>query len=249
MIGLRYAWAFLTRLPGGAHPEDQHRLGSGVPWFPIVGAVVGALVGVIYMGALELTHPATAALLAVAAGALITGAFHEDGLADLADSLGGYTPERRLEIMRDSRVGTFGALALVIATGLKVSSLSTFSGPDGLLALVMAHAVARALVVAVLLTAPAARSDGLGADYTQGVDRRAAWAGAVLAAAAVAEGGPAGATALAVAIVGGIGVVLLARRAVGGTTGDVLGAVEQVAEIAILITFARLVPEQGWSWS
>ncbi len=224
-------------------------MGAAVPWFPFVGGMVGVLIGLIYLGAVELVNPLTAALLAVGAGAMITGAFHEDGLADVADSLGGYTPERRLEIMRDSRVGTFGALSLVIATGLKISALMTFGGADGLLALVLAHAGGRAMTVVALLTSKSARGDGFGSEYAVGVDRRAAWLVTVVAVAALAEGGPAGAVAVGAAVLAMLAVTGLARRAVGGTTGDVLGAVEQVAEIAILVALARLVPEHGWSWS
>ena len=84
-----------------------------VPWFPVVGAVIGLMIGMVWLGLNELVSPLTSATIAVMVGVMITGAFHEDGLADTADSLGGYTPERRLEIMKDSRVGTFGVLALV----------------------------------------------------------------------------------------------------------------------------------------
>lgn len=249
MIGLRLAWAFLTRLPGGTHPEGDLGLGRAVPWFPVVGALVGLLSGGVYLASSELIDPLPAAVLAVAAGAVFTGAFHEDGLADLADSLGGYTRERRLEIMHDSRVGTFGVLALIVAFSLKAVSLASFRGSDGLLALVLAHAVGRAAAVGALLSVPPARGEGLGSGYAAGVDRRAAWALVLITFAALAEGGPAGAVAAGLTVVGAAGVALLARRAVGGTTGDVLGAIEQVAEIAVLVGLARLVPEQGWSWS
>ena len=108
MIGFRHALAFLTRLPTGAHPEDETAIGRSVPWFPVVGSLVGAATGLVYLGLDDVIAPSTAAIVAVAVGAVITGGLHEDGLADTFDGLGGPDPARRLEIMRDSRIGTFG---------------------------------------------------------------------------------------------------------------------------------------------
>ena len=108
MTELRLAWSFLTRLPGGLDPEREEELGQAVPWFPVVGLLLGLLVGVVFWFSALFFGSSLAAVFAVAASAILTGAFHEDGLADTCDSLGGFGRERRLEIMRDSRVGTFG---------------------------------------------------------------------------------------------------------------------------------------------
>ncbi|MEM9465572.1 MAG: adenosylcobinamide-GDP ribazoletransferase [Actinomycetota bacterium] len=247
-MSIRHAWAFLTRLPGGAHPADDRALGLSVPWFPAVGAVIGLLIGLVWVGLSEIVSPLTAATLAVLVGVAITGAFHEDGLADTADSLGGYTTERRLEIMKDSRVGTFGVLALVFSVLIRVIALASLEPVEGLVALVMAHAVGRSIATLVMVTTPAAASTGLGQSYTAHLPTPAVVAIGVIVAGCSVVGGPAGVVGYLVALTGAALLVLLARRAYGGTTGDVLGAVEQVGEMAVLSAAARLVAEHGWQW-
>ena len=248
-MSLRRAWAFLTRLPGGAHPRDDRELGRSVPWFSAVGAVVGGLSGALYWALHSPLGPSIAAVVAVGAGAAATGGFHEDGLADTADALGGSTRERRLEIMKDSRVGAFGVLALVLFTLVRVFAVSSLEPLDGLVALVLAHMLGRAMAVALMGVVPAAAGTGLGHSYTAHLPR--AWtAVAVIASSAVAASlGPAGAVALLGAAAGAAAVGLIARRAFGGTTGDVLGAIEQVGEMAVLVSAAGLVATYGWSWS
>jgi len=248
-VSLRGAWAFLTRLPGGAHPETDRRLGRSVPWFPVVGAVVGGLSGAVYWTLHGPLGAPLAAVLAVAVGAVATGGFHEDGLADTADALGGSTRSRRLEIMKDSRVGVFGVLALVLSTLVRVFAVSSLAATDGLIALVVAHMLGRTMAVTMMGVAPAAVGTGLGHSYA--VHRPRAWtAVAVLvSSAASASLGLPGAVALAAAAVGAAAVGLVARRAFGGTTGDVLGATEQVTEMAVLVSAAALVSTHGWSWT
>ena len=247
-MSLRHAWSFLTRLPGGAHPADERELGLSVPWFPVVGALIGLLIGLVWAGLYELVSPLTAATVAILFGVMITGAFHEDGLADTADSLGGYTAERRLEIMKDSRVGTFGVLALVFSVLIRVIALAALEPVEGLVALVMAHAVGRSIATLVMVTTPSASATGLGTSYTAHLPKPAVLAiGAVIAGCSVV-GGPAGVVGYLIALAGAALLVLLARRAYGGTTGDVLGAVEQVGEMAVLSAAARLVAEYGWNW-
>ncbi|MEM8706403.1 MAG: adenosylcobinamide-GDP ribazoletransferase [Actinomycetota bacterium] len=247
-MSFRHAWAFLTRLPGGAHPDDERALGLSVPWFPVAGALIGLLIGLVWLGLNELVSPLTSATIAVMVGVMITGAFHEDGLADTADSLGGYTPERRLEIMKDSRVGTFGVLALVFSVLIRVVGLAALEPVEGLVALVMAHAVGRSIATLVMVTTPAASATGLGQSYTAYLPKPAVWAiGAVIAGCSIV-GGPGGVVGYLVALLGAVLLVVLARRAYGGTTGDVLGAVEQVGEMAVLSAAARLVAEHGWNW-
>lgn len=247
-MSVRHAWAFLTRLPGGSHPADGRALGAGVPWFPVVGAGIGLLLGGIWVGAGALVSPLTAATLTVLAGVVVTGAFHEDGLADTADALGGYTPEARLAIMKDSRVGTFGALALVASVLLRVIALAALEPVDGLVALVLAHTVGRSVATLVMVAVPAAAPDGLGQEYTRHLPVPAVLAiGAVVAGCGVV-GGPAGSVGYAAALGAAVLVARFARRAFGGTTGDVLGAVEQLGEIAVLTAAAALVTEHGWQW-
>ncbi|MYA86520.1 MAG: adenosylcobinamide-GDP ribazoletransferase [Acidimicrobiaceae bacterium] len=248
-MSLRGAWAFLTRLPGGAHPETDRDLGRSVPWFPVVGAVVGALSGAVYWALHGPLGALLAAVLAVAAGAVVTGCFHEDGLADTADALGGASRERRLEIMRDSRVGVFGVLALVLSTLVRVFAVSSLAATGGLIALVVAHMLGRTMAVAVMGVAPAAADTGLGHSYAAHLPR--AWTAAVVVlSSAVAVGlGLTGTVSLTTAAAGAALVALVARRAFGGITGDVLGATEQVTEMAVLVSAAALVSTHGWSWT
>ena len=248
-MSLRRAWAFLTRLPGGAHPETDRELGRSVPWFPVVGAVVGALSGGVYWALHGPLGPPLAAVLAVAAGAVVTGGFHEDGLADTADALGGSSRARRLEIMKDSRLGAFGVLALVFSTLARVFAVSSLEPVEGLVALVVAHMLGRTMAVTLMAAAPTASGTGLGHSYTAHLPR--VWtAVAIIVSSAVAVSlGLVGAVSLAAAAAAAAAVGLVAQRAFGGVTGDVLGAGEQVGEMAVLLSAASLVAAHGWSWS
>ncbi len=247
-MSARHALAFLTRLPGGAHPDDERGLGRSVPWFPVIGALVGTIVGAVYWATHGPLGPMLAAITAIAVGIVATGAFHEDGLADTADGLGGMEPERRLAIMKDSRVGTFGSLAIVLSSLARVVALAGLGATDGWLALVAAHTIGRAMATLVMITTTPARADGLGSSYTDSVPRPAVLAVAGLVAVGAVAAGPGPAVGLVAAGIGACGVAALARRAFGGTTGDVLGAVEQVGELAVLIAISRLVTEHGWGW-
>ncbi len=240
MSSFRHAWAFLTRLPGGSHPDDQQGLTAAVPWFPMVGLVIGAIAAGVFVGLSEFVSPLIAASLTFALTALLTGGFHEDGLADSLDGLaGGWTPEQRLEILKDSRHGTFGVLALVFITLIKVSALAELSGQDAALTLIAAHCAGRAGAVALMGLAPQAAADGLGADYSRTLRPLPTVLGTAIGVVAliVAFGVEApmaiGAVAVGVALVG-----WWAHRKIGGVSGDLLGAAEQVGEALILITAA-----------
>lgn len=248
-MSLRRAWAFLTRLPGGSHPTSDRELGRSVGWFPAVGAVIGALSGALYWALHGPLGAPISAVVAIAASAAATGGFHEDGLADTADALGGSTRSRRLEIMKDSRLGAFGVLALVLSTLVRVFAVSSLAPVDGLVALVVAHMLGRSTAVATMGLVPAAGDRGLGHSYTAHLSRSWTAAAVLVSSAAAASLGLTGAVALASGTAGAAAVVLVARRAFGGTTGDVLGAVEQVAEMAALVSAASLAAAHGWSWS
>ncbi len=247
-MSFRFAWAFLTRLPGGSHPLDERDLGRMVPWFPVVGAVLGALIGASYWALNGPLGPMLAAITAITVGVVVTGAFHEDGLADTADGLGGMEAERRLAIMKDSRVGTFGSLAIVLSSLARVVALAGLGAADGWLALIAAHTVGRTMATLVMITTTPARADGLGTSYTDDVPRAAVLAVAGLVSLGALGAGLGSAVGLVAAAVGAVGVAALARRAFGGTTGDVLGAVEQIGELAVLVAISRLVAEYGWGW-
>jgi adenosylcobinamide-GDP ribazoletransferase len=236
------ATGLLTRLPVGiAAPADGAIAASG--WaFPLVGAGIGALAALAFMAAQALgCGIAVAALLAVAAGIAVTGAFHEDGLADTVDGFGGGAGrEAKLVIMRDSRQGSFGVVALVLSIGLRATALGTIGDPIHVaLALIAAHAASRGALPVLMHVLTPARAEGLGA--TAGRPSRAvAILAAVLAVViALAVLGPR-TGALALLLSGGAIALaaLLAQRQIGGYTGDVLGFFQQIGEIVMLLAAA-----------
>lgn len=240
---MRAATLFLTRLPvgwSGDFPDSMQ--GRSQAWFPLVGALVGIVGGIVLAAVWWLSlPPIIAALFAVAAQMLLTGALHEDGLADVADGFGGgATRERKLEIMRDSQVGSYGVLALVLSVGLRTTAIAALVAPPhgpatAFAALVVAGAASRAAILPVASLLPPARRDGVAA--TSGgptPTRLAAALGATALLALIALGPGAALTALTAAAAAVIVLALIARHQVGGYTGDVFGAVQQVAEIAAL---------------
>jgi adenosylcobinamide-GDP ribazoletransferase len=229
------AFMLLTRLPVAGLAEAVPARGAGVWAYPIVGLVVGLIGAAVFWLAARLgLPPAIAAIVAVAATVLTTGALHEDGLADTADGFGGgATVARKLEIMRDSRIGSFGALALMLSIGLRITALAALADSGRVaVALVAAGMLGRGAMVGMMLALPPARPDGMAASLGK-VPVMPAAIGIVIAGACVLL--PHGVRALLAAVVAGAAMVWLARRQIGGTTGDVLGATEQVAECGVLI--------------
>ncbi len=240
---LKLCLVFMTRLPLPLDDRTRHRsLAQACALLPLVGVVVG-LCGA---GVLCLTQaiglPTTAAAaIAIAATILLTGALHEDGLADVADGFGGGLEKtRKLEIMRDSRIGSYGVIAIGLSLVLRVTliadialRLESFWIISG--AFVAMHVIARGLLPAVMATLPLARSDGLAAAAERPSGQRAGAAAALsLIIAAVCLGPLTALAVFAVAVLAVVIVAWLARRQIGGYTGDVLGTAEQVAEITAL---------------
>ena len=247
--GLLVAAQFLTRVPiRTAQPPD---LAAAVVWFPIVGALVGAAVGGVAAGLSELVPAGVAAAVAVLLGVLVTGAFHEDGLADTADAVaGGWTVERRLQILDDPRHGTYGVAALCGSIVLRIVAVASLAPAAAFAGLVAAHALGRGAAVAVMGVAPAAAREGLGADYARAVSSaRALVAGAVAVVLAAAATGWWAVPLAATAAVGAVIVTTLAVRAFGGITGDILGAVEQLAECAVLVVVTGLALRSNVWWA
>jgi adenosylcobinamide-GDP ribazoletransferase len=240
---------FLTRIP--VRRATAADTASTVVWFPVVGALVGATVGAVAAGLDHLVPAAVASAVAVLVGVLVTGAFHEDGLADTADAIaGGWTVERRFEILDDARHGTYGVAALCGSIVLRVVAVAALGPAAAFAGLVAAHTLARGAAVVTMGLVPVARPDGLGAEYARSVGTgRAAVAGIVAVAIGVlATGwwiGPLALAATAAAIV----VAAVARRALGGITGDILGAIEQVAECLVLVTVAGLARRHAVWWA
>ena len=245
---LTIAAGFLTRLPFPTiDPGDRQLLRTG--WcFPLVGAAIGVAGGLLAFGAQTLGLPLLAcALVALAGTALLTGALHEDGLADLADGFGGGRDKAaKITIMRDSRIGAYGVLALILVTGLKASAIAGLLGSADavsvIIAMAIAHAGARGLIVPVAFWLPNASADGLGEMAGHPKPSTVQLAMAISAAlllillplsAAVVAG--------AAGCLTGAAIAMLARHQIAGYTGDVLGAVEQAAETAVLLALAAAI--------
>ena len=233
------ALAFLTPL-GGARDPDR----TTFDWFPLVGALIGAAVGLVWWGANELWPPLVAAALAVAADVALTGALHVDGLADTADGvLPHLDRDRRLAVMAEPDVGAFGVTAVVLTLGLRVAVLASLRPDVALLAALWC--ASRTLMAVTARSVPYARPQGgLAAAFLGRSPVTVALVGTVLAAAIAVfatDVGPAHAgAALAALVAAGAAVVALARHRLGGFTGDVLGAAGIVGEtVALLVAAAR----------
>lgn len=246
------ALTFLTRLPLVARFADPApaALARSAALWPLVGVMIGAVIaGVLLLFAPLLGHT-LAAWLALLAGLLLTGAFHEDGLADSFDGLwGGFTPQRRLEIMKDSRIGTYGGLALILLIGLKAALLAELANFGPILvcaALIAAHALARASVLPLTRWLPYVR---IGADnkpvaeaISSGITAvglslsglivlaMLSWAGISLLESLKLSG-----ILFAALLTLWLGWASVLRQKLGGITGDTLGAVNQLTEVAVLL--------------
>ena len=242
------ALGFLTRAPllprgatGGMGEADMD-LARAMRAFPIVGALIGLASALVYVLAYAVgLPPLAAALLALASGALATGVLHEDGLADLADGLaGGNTAQERLAIMADSRIGAAGTLALIFGIALKAAALSALATPGVVAAaLIASGAGSRAIFPAILRRLEPARPDGLSAAIgVPGADVNATAIAIGCAIVAVCLGLTTGiSVALGCALLV-FAIAAIAQSKIGGHTGDVLGAAQQLAEIVILLVAA-----------
>lgn len=238
------AWQFLTRVPLPLDPGfTPARMAASQAWLPVVGLLIGGIGAAAFLAAEWLLPVVPAVLLSMVATIALTGAFHEDGLADTCDGVGGGPDRaRRLAIMRDSRLGTYGAAGLGLVLALKASALAGLAASPCIAAaaLVAGHGASRASAMLVVATAPYVREEGTGKFTADGLGRR----GRVLVGAAAlaaltllaAVTGPAG----TVAGVAGLGLGhLLARglyvRQLGGYTGDCLGATQQLSEVGLYL--------------
>lgn len=235
------AIGLLTRLPVASMGTRGVR--AGWAW-PLAGALVALIAGVIggISGALDLPASLAAALV-VAVQVVLTGAMHEDGLADCTDGFwGGWTPERRLEIMTDSRIGTYGVVAIVLSLLARWAAIAALIETGGWLGpLVAVAALSRVPMLALMWALPTARSGGL-SERTGRPDGHGVLLTAVvgLLAGVLAAGFAAIPAALAIAAVG-LAIASLARTKIGGQTGDVLGASQQLSEIAGLAVLAAIL--------
>jgi adenosylcobinamide-GDP ribazoletransferase len=239
-IGL--ATTLLTRIPvpcpAAATPSE---LARAQRVFPLVGAMIGLIIGLIGRSLLALNvPPLAAAALTLGAGAALTGALHEDGLADVGDGFGGGRDRAaKLAIMRDSRIGTYGVLALLVGFSARLGALASL--PAGLVipALVVAHTLGRAVIPVLAANMPFARDDGLGKSAGQpGVASVVTALVLAIVIALLCLSFKDALLAMAFTVVAASAMAVLAWRQIGGVTGDVFGAAEQVVEAAVLITLA-----------
>lgn len=236
---LKIALVFLTRWP----LRIDARVGIGdlasvVHFFPVVGLLVGAVGGLVFLAASFAHLPSLpAVVLTLGAMALFTGALHEDGLADTADALGALPDRARaLEVMRDSRIGSFGAIALILVMTGKLAAIAGFyDGFHAAAAVIAAASFSRAVMPAVMYVQPSARGRGLAAEAGRpSIERVLAALAIGIAVAIVLLPAAHALTALLVAAAAAALVAWSLGRAFGGCTGDTLGTVQQLTELAFL---------------
>jgi len=242
---IRIAVALSTILPVGPQtPANDGEIARASWALPLAGLLVGLAGAMIYsLARMTGLTAGPAAMLAVAATILITGAIHEDGLADTADGFGGgRTPDRKLDIMRDSRIGTYGACALILSFALRWSALAAIGKPGSVAAaLAVSHAAARAALPMFMWLVPTARSDGLSAGAGRPSGQSAMIAMGLGMLCLISGLGPSGAMiGVILLVLAGLIMGWLAVTHVGGQTGDILGAMEQIGEIAIVLMAAAL---------
>lgn len=241
---VQLAVMLLTRLPAGRMAVAPS-IGAAAWAFPLVGALVGGVSAAVLFAAMAVgIAPGMAAGIALAAGILVTGGLHEDGLADVADGFGGGRDRaRKLEIMRDSRIGSYGGLALILSLGLRwqaIALLAVESPKLAAFALIALAVSSRAGLPLALLWMPAARSEGMGKSAAGTTLLRALAAIAIAALTLAVLVGPATALlVLTVQAVVQLGFARLALRQIGGQSGDVLGAMQQLAEITGWLVLTR----------
>ena len=241
-IDLPAALGLLTRLPVRVDGEKAAARGAAAAWaYPLAGMVIGLKQAVTLALLLWLGVPAAiSAALVLALAVVLTGAMHEDGLGDSADGLwGGWDRARRLAIMKDSHIGSYGVMSLALTLLLRWLGLVAIAGiGDFALVLIVIAGLSRASMVGVMATLPHAREGGLSRSVGRPAARTAWLAIGLGAGAAVITGYLA--LIFVAAAVAAI-CAMIAKAKIGGQTGDILGAVQQLTEVALLITVATML--------
>jgi adenosylcobinamide-GDP ribazoletransferase len=248
MASLILAVRFLTILPvPGREADGPGALGRAAWWFPVVGLALGAGLAALDRALALAFPPLLSALLLVSAWKVVTGGIHLDGLADSLDGLGGGDVERRLAIARDSRIGVFGAVGLILSFLIAVVALAEIPAPARAAILLLAPAVGRgAPLVAGACVRPATPDRGTGAAFVRTLPRAAGPVHVIAALAlAILLLGPLGAALPAGALAAALGWTALVRWRFGGLTGDGLGGAVEVSELAFLLLGAALA-HRGW---
>lgn len=244
----RLAFQFMMRfpIPEGAD-FDAARMAQSVRYYPMVGAVVGAVAALAYVLCAALVSVPFAPVAAIVTAMFATGALHEDGLADLVDGFwGGHTRERRLEIMRDSAIGSYGTLALILIVLAQYVLLSDLSIAAAMVALIVGHGLSRAGVVGLMQMGTYVRKSGAGENLTQRMDDDGRLVFAVQVLGLLLLGLI---TFGVLPMVGSVGIMALvywglstlSDHKIGGYTGDVLGALQQLSYVGFYLGLGVLV--------
>lgn len=252
MKGLRTAASLLTRVPFDGGTSERPDLAQSVPWLPIVGGLLGLVLAGSYAGLLQVLPALPAAAVTLGISLLLTGAFHEDGLTDAADALGGgRTREDVLRILKEPGHGTYGVLAIVLSVVLRIASLGTLDGWTALAVLPAAHALSRGGAVGLLGAVKPATEGGMAASIASAVTPRQVTTG--LGLALLIGSVSMGIWVIAASAIAGLCslmVGLVAVRRIGGITGDMLGAAQQASEILVMLLGAAAVasdwPSPAW---
>lgn len=237
MRNLRIAFGLMTTLPIKL-PEDWQAGDSGRAsvWYPIVGLVIGAITWLVWMGTMRIFPPLVAGILTLIVWVTLTGGLHLDGLADCCDGLLASTSvERRLEIMKDPRLGAFGGIGLILILFLKAATLSTIT-PETSFGIILEASLARWCILPAGLM-PLARPSGLGADFAAGFHRWYIFLGAIFPLGIALALGIRGVISLFAGLVAAVLVLWLAKSRIGGVTGDVFGLIVEVVETVSLLVF------------
>lgn len=234
---LKVALAFLTRIPINHGPQISLRRSAAL--FPLVGALIGLIGGLVFYVSSAILPPLVSASISILVTVAITGAFHLDGLADICDGLiGGWNREERLKILKDSRHGTYGVAAISLQLILQVCLLSALSPRDGLFTLIVLHTLSRLVPIFLMLIPATSGHDGMGASVSREIGAKEPLVGSLI-------------TVLLIAPIMGLNFLLLSAilfltlsifalwviRKIGGMVGDAFGAGEQISETMILFFF------------
>jgi adenosylcobinamide-GDP ribazoletransferase len=232
------ALSFLTTIPSPYHNSSGiEELGKAAAWFPAVGALIGGLVALIYMGLARFLPLPVDTVLSVCAWVYLTGGLHLDGLADSFDGLlNSSSSERRLEIMKDPRLGTFGALGLMLTVILKISVLTAMPVNFTWLAIPLAASTARLLLLWAARQ-PMARPDGLGAAFKPELTWIGTLGSVVFPLGLAVLSGWRGFAALVLGCICAAGIIRWARIRLGGLTGDIFGLMVESVEVVTLLVF------------
>ncbi len=234
MRSLFFALGFLTSIPVRTSTPQAGDLGRAAIWFPFVGVIIGVVLVVTQLILTRFFAPLLAGALIVVVWIALTGGLHLDGLADCGDGLLSATSrERRLEIMRDPRLGTFGGMVLIMHLVIKTLAVASLTAP---IALLLAPALARWLMLFVAQQ-PAARPGGLGAAFSAGLPKESWIGAAIIPLMLIVPGAPRSIFAALAAALVTFGIVRLARSRLGGVTGDVFGMTIEVVEVVVLLVF------------